>query len=169
MTPLVASAADLPLGDQSYDVVLALDVLEHIPPEIRMKVISESLRVARKLVIFGFPSGEAAHKADEELKREYIRKGVPVPDWLEEHMLADFPEADLFQNHSGWAVEQFSNESIGFHSWMMRLEMGGLRMRIFRKIVFKAPKLLEWPLSFADGDPAYRQVFVLRREDQVGV
>lgn len=165
MTPLVASAADLPLEDQSFDVVLALDVLEHIPPEIRTKVISESLRVARKLVIFGFPSGAAAHKADEDLKNVYLRKGVPVPDWLEEHMLADFPDAELFAGHSGWTVRQFSNESIRFHSWMMRLEMGGLRMRLFRKIVFTAPNLLKWPLSFVDGDPAYRQVFVMNRED----
>ena len=165
MAPLVASAANLPLDDQSFDVVLALDVLEHIPPEIRTKVILESLRVARKLVIFGFPSGAAAHKADEELKSVYLRKGIPVPNWLEEHMFADFPEADLFQGHSGWNVEQFANESIGFHSWMMRLEMGRVRMRIFHKIVMTFPKVLEWPLSLADGEPSYRQVFVLSRKD----
>jgi len=166
MTPLVASAADLPLEDQSFDVVLALDVLEHIPPEIRTQVISESLRVARKLVIFGFPSGAAAHKADEELKNVYLSKGMPVPDWLEEHMLADFPEAELFQGHSGWKVRQFSNETIRFHSWMMRMEMDDLSMRLFRKIVFTAPNLLRWPLSLADGEPAYRQVFVLNRENE---
>src|SRR5271155_5182490 len=55
MTPVIASATDLPFGDNSFDAVVASDVLEHIPPELRATVISEALRVARKLVIFGFP------------------------------------------------------------------------------------------------------------------
>ena len=65
MTQMEASAADLPVADLSFDVVLASDVLEHIPPSLREQVIRESLRVARRLVIFGFPSGKAAHAADE--------------------------------------------------------------------------------------------------------
>jgi hypothetical protein len=52
MLPIVASAANLPFLDQSFDAVVASDVLEHIPPSHRPAVIKEALRVARKVVIF---------------------------------------------------------------------------------------------------------------------
>src|ERR1700722_19334912 len=60
MTPMIASAAQLPVKNNEFDVVLSSDVLEHIPPDQRQAVIDETLRVARKLVIFGFPCGEPA-------------------------------------------------------------------------------------------------------------
>jgi Methyltransferase domain len=123
MTPLIASAANLPLADRSFDGVIASDVLEHVPPELRRTVIQEATRVARRLVIFGFPCGEAAHNSDRELKEAYLRQNLQVPGWLEEHMQAAFPEPSLFEDPSGWDVVQFSNESIRFHSWMMRAEM----------------------------------------------
>ncbi|WP_158793432.1 class I SAM-dependent methyltransferase [Granulicella sp. L60] len=57
MTPMVGSATSLPVPDKSFDVVLASDMLEHVPPTLRRQVIGEALRVARRLVIFGFPCG----------------------------------------------------------------------------------------------------------------
>src|SRR5579871_5428492 len=60
MKPIVASAAELPMEDNEFDVVVASDVLEHVPPHLRETVISEALRVARKLVVFGFPCGRLA-------------------------------------------------------------------------------------------------------------
>ena len=161
MTPLVASAADLPLPDQSFDIVLASDVLEHVPPAFREKVIRETLRVARSLVIFGFPSGSAAHDADRDLRQFYLSRNVDVPGWLEEHMEANFPDASLFQNLPGWSVRQFSNESLKFHSWMMRREMNWWFVRITGRLARQFPWLLEPMLRSMDAAPSYRQIFVL--------
>lgn len=80
MTQLVASAADLPVPDRSFDAVVASDVLEHIPPELRMAVIHEALRVARKVVIFGFPCGQLAHDSDRDLMATYEKKHMQVPE-----------------------------------------------------------------------------------------
>jgi len=51
---------------------------------------------------------------------------MQVPVWLEEHMSAGFPSTSLFEGLAAWQVTQFSNESLRFHSWMMRLEMNRL-------------------------------------------
>lgn len=163
MTPVVASAANLPFGDRTFDAVVASDVLEHIPPELRITVIQETLRVANKLVIFGFPCGAAAHDADQALLETYTEKRLKIPVWLEEHMLALFPEQSLFENLPGWRITQFGNESISFHSWMMRQEMRRSFTYASIALLRFAPRVLEALLRRADGPPYYRQIFVLNR------
>ena len=163
MTPLIASAADLPVDDASYDVVLASDVLEHIPSALRTKVIAEAMRVAKHLVIFGFPCGEAAHDSDRSLRQAYLRRDEVVPVWLEEHMDAAFPEADLFQGLEGWQVAQFGNESLQFHTRLMHLEMNKAFLKTSSRLVRYAPWLFGRWLRAGDSAPYYRQIFVLSR------
>jgi hypothetical protein len=163
MTPVVASAADLPFSDGSFDAVVASDVLEHIPPDLRATVICEALRVARRLVIFGFPCGTAAHNADRALREIYVAKHLEVPTWLEEHMLAPFPEPDLFSSFPGWNVSQFGNESIRFHSWMMRQELRRPFVYASIAVIRFSPRLLEALLRRADSSLCYRQIFVLSK------
>jgi hypothetical protein len=165
MTQLAASAADLPLADRSFDIVLASDILEHIPPSLRVQVIKEATRVADKLIIFGFPCGEAAHESDRALRSSYLEKNQAVPGWLEEHMEASFPEPDLFDHLPGWKVEHFANESLHFHRWMMKAEMNYQFVRVTSKLVRVFPKPLELFLKRMDGSPSYRQIFVLTRTE----
>jgi hypothetical protein len=161
MTPIIASAAQLPFKDDEFDVVLASDVLEHIPPGLRPKVIEESLRVARKLVIFGFPCGQLAWESDRSLLSAYVQAQRTPPSWLTEHMEAPFPEADLFKEVDGWKIQQVGNESINFHSWLMRREMSPIFVRFSSIGLRIAPSLLETLLQKADRDPCYRQIFTL--------
>ena len=163
MTPLNASAANLPLADQSFDGVIASDVLEHVPPELRRKVIQETMRVARRLVIFGFPCGETAYDLDRELRETYLRENLQVPKWLEEHMEAPFPDPSLFENLTGWDVVQLSNESIRFHRWMMRSEMNKNFTRVTARLTRYTPWLLRPLLRLGDGEPSYRKIFVLSK------
>lgn len=60
MLPLLASATALPFRSESFAGVVLSDVLEHIPPDQRTRVIEEALRVTQKIAIFGFPSGPTA-------------------------------------------------------------------------------------------------------------
>src|SRR5579863_1204965 len=87
MIPVVATATNLPFGDKSYDAVIVSDVLEHIPPEKRMDVVSEALRVTRKIAVFGFPSGMEAFECDRKLAQTYDQQHLERPVWLQEHML----------------------------------------------------------------------------------
>ena len=163
MTPMIASAAQLPFKDDEFDVVVASDVLEHIPPDLRQRVIEESLRVARKLVIFGFPCGQLAWESDRSLLAAYIQAQITPPSWLTEHMEAPFPETALFKEVDGWEIQQLGNESINFHSWLMRREMSPIFVRLSSIGMRIAPSLLETLLQKADRDPCYRQIFALSR------
>ncbi len=46
-------------------------------------VIREALRVARKIAIFGFPSGATAFEYDKKLAEVYDRRRLDRPVWLE--------------------------------------------------------------------------------------
>src|SRR5262249_5165794 len=86
----------LPFRDRSFDALVLSDVLEHVPPSARALVVSEAVRVARKIVIIGFPCGSAAFEFDCRLLAEYRTRNLTAPAWLEEHMLHAFPDDDLF-------------------------------------------------------------------------
>ncbi|HEV2273271.1 MAG TPA: class I SAM-dependent methyltransferase [Acidobacteriaceae bacterium] len=163
MFPIKASAADLPFSDRTFDVVLSSDVLEHVPPPLRSKVISEALRVAEKLVIFGFPCGDAAWESDRELLEVYRKSNRPAPEWLTEHMDARFPGPELFSGLEGWEVEQLGNDNLQFHAWLMRREMSGLFCRASKIPMRLAPAIVETALRRTDRAPYYRQMFILRR------
>lgn len=53
---LNANATELPFADRTFDVVTALEVLEHIPN--MQRALAEVCRVARKFVILSVPSKE---------------------------------------------------------------------------------------------------------------
>jgi len=163
MTAIIASAAQLPFRDNEFDVTVASDVLEHIPPEMRKTVIGESLRVTRGLAIFGFPCGQVAWESDRSLHATYVDSKMTAPSWLTEHMVAPFPEPLLFAEVDDWEINQFGNESISFHSWMMRKEMSPLFVLLSSIGLRAAPYVMEAWLRKADRDPYYRQIFALRR------
>lgn len=53
-----ASLGSLPLADDSFDVVLATDVIEHIPPEQIDDAVADAFRVASRYVVLGVPLAE---------------------------------------------------------------------------------------------------------------
>lgn len=168
MLPVAASAAALPFADGAFDVVVASDVLEHVPPAARPMVIQEALRVGRKLVVFGFPCGQLAQDVDRKLLATYVRKKLEVPIWLTEHMQAPFPEPDLLCNLHGWEVESFDNESIQFHlRFWTHVELHKILYYAGRASVLIAPRIVEYLLRKGDRAPYYRRVFVLRKKPAV--
>src|ERR1700690_3187476 len=83
MLPVMASATSLPFDDKSFAGVVVSDVLEHVPLDQRMTVIREAVRVARKIAIFGFPSGTTAHEYDVKLAKRYDRSPQGRPVWMQ--------------------------------------------------------------------------------------
>lgn len=166
MMPVVCSGDRLPFSDGSFDAVVSSDVMEHVPPQKRWDVVAEALRVTREIAVFGFPSGPAAFLLDQQLYSDYKKRGIPPPIWLEEHMLHPFPTSDLFRElPSEWKMKAIPNESLGFHNWVMHIEMNRWWDRFFRLALILLPAMFESLLRKVDREPSYRMIFVLTREN----
>jgi ubiquinone/menaquinone biosynthesis C-methylase UbiE len=167
MLAVRCSGEHLPFKNHSFDAVVVSDVMEHVPPAHRKHVVAEALRVARKMVVFGYPCGPAAYELDQKLYRDYQRRSLPPPEWLEEHMHHPFPDEDLFvEMPAGWKKKVIPNESLRFHYWMMKREMFPLSNCCFRLALRFMPGLVERLLRRVNREPSYRKIFVLSREPQ---
>ncbi len=168
MMPVLSSALQLPFADRSFDVVIASDVMEHVPPEQRERLIAEALRVTRTAALFGFPCGHEAFLLDHKLFAEYQARGMPVPIWLEEHMRHPFPESQLFAFvPRGWQLVSKANESLRFHYWLMCREMWRPWRYAFRLALLAVPGAVRRILRRFDEEPSYRRIFVLVREESI--
>jgi len=77
-TDVIGDARALPFKDKSFDTVVMTEVIEHIPPEDRDRVIQELQRVARKIIIISAPSREEINLHDNEEFNPHWRN----PEWL---------------------------------------------------------------------------------------
>jgi len=62
------SVLSIPVTDEAYDVVAAIDVLEHIEPGERSKALAEFARVARRFVILNYPCQDSREAQELALK-----------------------------------------------------------------------------------------------------
>ena len=139
---IIAAGTHLPFKDKSFDIVVSLDTIEHVPAENRPQFLSETLRMAKKEVIIAAPMGTLAHQQAEAnlLKshpqdhylQEHIEYGLPtlvdIKDWVK-----DLPRHELsFSDDFRFAVLMFR-----FH----RFEIN--QPQLNRLIYYKKP-LINW-------------------------
>ena len=89
------STLDLPFKKNSYDIVLSVDVIEHLPKEKREQSVLECLRVAKKLAIIVVPIGSQS-EAQDIILYEYWKKIFKSKDnlFLREHTENKLPTGD---------------------------------------------------------------------------
>jgi SAM-dependent methyltransferase len=83
---VVGSVTELPFADGDFDVVVCLDMLEHLPADARARALEELARVAGDRLIVGCPIGEPARRVDSRVGRFYTALRQPIPPWLSEHL-----------------------------------------------------------------------------------
>jgi Methyltransferase domain len=91
---VTGSVLDLPFESGAFDVVLALDLLEHLPGPERTRALGEIARVARHTAIVGCPCGDIALRTDRGLAAILKRRNHPIPPWLDEHLENGFPTGE---------------------------------------------------------------------------
>lgn len=89
------TATELPFADASYDVVLSLEMMEHLPAEVRAAALGEMLRVVRPggRLIVTFPAGATAARLDAWLNAAYRRRHGQDHPWAVEHLHNGLPDA----------------------------------------------------------------------------
>ena len=78
LDPVVAAADALPFPDAAFDVVLSLEMLEHVPSQMREPCLSEMFRVLRPggRMVVTFPSDETAARLDAWLNEAFRRRAA---------------------------------------------------------------------------------------------
>lgn len=95
---VVYSGENLPFADGSWDVVVSVDTIEHIPPKKRESFVKELTRVARRRVIILAPFGSVSHQEyEDKLYQRWKESGVKIPMYLKEHVAFRLPGIELLE------------------------------------------------------------------------
>jgi hypothetical protein len=135
---IVASADEIPAEDGAFDVATCIDTLEHVPPPIRRKVVSELIRVASRAVFLVAPVDSPENNRAEELVLRYVRDRFL--DEHREHGLVDF---DDLEEHvaeeigAGRAVRCERAEIDDLLNWVVSMTRGRVSLdRIYAEAYF---------------------------------
>lgn len=111
------------LDGKSFDVVSAVDVLEHVPPEWRQAFLERMSLLGKNTIILGFPCSDLsdAFETDRTIDDQYRRIFGHDYPWLEEHYRYGLPSvgetvAQLTQ--LGWHCQSVGH---GHAPWLREL------------------------------------------------
>lgn len=84
--------ARLPFEDASFDLVVSVDALEHIPPDRRAGFLEEQLRASMNYVLLAAPFEDENVSLAEQIVNEFFIKKIGHPNHsLEEHFANGLP------------------------------------------------------------------------------
>lgn len=131
-TPKVeASTLQLPFARESFDWVISIDMLEHVPPASRAAAIRELCRVARRCVVIGFPVGKGAARLDRALHDRYASRNTAPGAFLAEHLANTLPDAqeservlreELARGNTSVAMERLPNGPLWLTRWLLEVQ-----------------------------------------------
>ena len=168
LNKIKGSADNLPFRKNSYHVVISVDVLEHLPKEIREKAIYEMLRVAKKLAVIVIPTGELSEEQDHQLQAHWQKIFNTRNQFLDEHVKFGLPPRDTIlvaidksQRKLGKTtkVKSFPNLNLQVRNILMRTWISKNRLSYY--LYMKGFLLLLPVLRLANFGNCYRTVFVI--------
>lgn len=129
----------LPLKDNSFEVVISLDTLEHIKKNNRKDFTKELLRVAEKKVILAAPLGTKKHIAFEKnLIKKLKAEKKKIPNYLKEHIVNGLPVLeeikDLVSKEYSWKI--YFSGNLNFTDKLFRLHLFETRNPIFNRLFY---------------------------------
>jgi DNA repair exonuclease SbcCD ATPase subunit len=84
--------ARLPFQNDSFDLVVSIDTLEHIPPDQRLRFLEEQLRTSKNYILLAAPFEDENISLAEQIVNEFFIKRIGHPnDSLEEHFANGLP------------------------------------------------------------------------------
>lgn len=166
LKPIKGDAKKLPFKNNSFDFIVCVDVLEHINPIEREKVIAETFRVAKRAVFIGVPCGKVAEQQDEALHKEYKKRFSKDYSFLKEQIDYGLPDKtsmiELINNaakklNRSIRLTTYGNLNISVRKFLM---YGWMTKNIVVDILFRKVFLLLIPiLRLCNWEPTYRTFF----------
>lgn len=110
----------LPFEDGSFDVVCALDVLEHIPPDGRERFLKELARVSKSAVFVSAPFQSSEIQTAEDLLASQIKNLYgTIQRQLQEHKQFGLPEREFVSQTLGALIPAGADFSYGsLRTWL---------------------------------------------------
>lgn len=127
----------LPFIDNSFDVVCAIDVLEHIEKKERLKFLKNLINVAKTKVILSFPIASPAHLTHEqEIQRQLTKKGIDV-QYLKEHLKYGLPTVEEIKKLTGkYRAKIFFSGNLGLTKILFRLYLFDPNVKFLRRLIY---------------------------------
>lgn len=173
LTMIRASATQLPFADTSFDYIVCVDTLEHVPPSQRADVIKEALRVTRNKLLMAMPTGRSVERVEKILYfilapfywlfrkdlsflGEHVQNGLPTQESVICAIKACSPGAEIQVQgnmHLGvWVLSMFFDPAVRF---------------ITRRAGSRWLRAILHPLApFLNFAPAYRTTFIISKRGQ---
>lgn len=170
LEPRVGRATALPAEDDSFDFVLSLEMLEHLPESERVPALREMLRVLKPggRMVVTFPADERAIRLDTWLNGTFKRKTGEDHPWVKEHLDSGLPDSEALraavaETGATARVERHLTPNAfrfvhGFYSarhWYRVTWPLGLHSRPAAEVVFRVLRRQR------PGDDAYRAILVV--------
>jgi len=118
-----ADACKLPMKDNSFETLVSLDTLEHIPAEKRGQFLDEIARVAQNNVVITAPFASVATTTAEDLFQQYfVRHFGREFETLKEHQVNGLPSLEETTKHlekQGFKVVTFPSGSL--YNWLLMM------------------------------------------------
>ncbi len=168
-TRIKASATSLPFDDESADLVVSTDMIEHIKQEDRKAAIQEMFRIAKAsgTVYITFPSGQMSAAADKEIFDAYLKKKGLPHTIFQEHLEIGPVDTDslvtLVQEEAekkGWSVTVSESTPLSLwirYHYIFTVESFIPHLRHFQRLLSKP---LFHIYKNAPANPGYRLLVI---------
>lgn len=163
------SALKLAFKDKTFDIVIGVDLLEHIKENEREKAVFEILRVAKKRAYLAVPCGKEAEKQDKLLNYYFRQKFGYNYHFLEEQLKYGLPEEeDLVKiiKHAARILNKkinikiIDNENLQLREFLMK---GWITNNLLVNFFYRKFMLITIPLlRLFNQRPVYRKIFIIK-------
>ncbi len=168
LTKVRGTVTKIPFKDKSFNVVLLVDVLEHLPFKDRQKAIEEVVRVCNNLLVIATPEGKLSEEEDQYLAnyykqvfnkefpfyKQHLKFGLPKKDWIN-----DTIKQITKKQKSNVLIEIEGNVNLSLHRFLMK---GWMTRNFIIDLIFRKFFLVFIPiLRFINIEPTYRKIFYI--------
>lgn len=157
-------ATNMPLKDDQFDFIIALDVFEHINDSLRNAFVSELMRVSKTGFILAAPFNTPEVEASEIRANKFFETMYGFNyQWLEEHRENGLPELNMLKSYidsNQWPHLQFSHGNLNVWEKMIKIHFlatGRSSLYEFRATIDDYYNNTIYPADY--GEPSYRTFF----------